>query len=153
MHSVGRVTGGVIDHNVIRYVYLYYYYYIYATQVTNNIFRDAANYEPTYSSNNQIFNNIDARSGIGENSIVPDDWDEVFVGPDNGITITSNFHLKAGHPGKTSGTNGSEIGIYGGSGFSDSALPPGPRIVSKVIADQTDENGNLRVQIEVRVGD
>lgn len=75
----------------------------------------------------------------------------MFAGPNNGVNSTSNFHLNAGHPCKTGATDGGEIGIYGGTGFSDAALPLGPRIVRKNIADQTDQNGNLRVEIEVQV--
>jgi hypothetical protein len=84
----------------------------------------------------------------GVNCIQTGDWD-IFAGPNNGANPTSNYALKPGSPGKNAATDGTDIGIYGGTGFSDSALPPGPRIVSKKVADQTDANGNLRVEIKV----
>jgi hypothetical protein len=92
-------------------------------------------------------------STFGDNCIVVADWGAEIEGPNNGVNYTSNFALKASSQGKNAGTDGTDIGIYGGTGFNDSQLPPGPRIVRKVIADQTDENGNLRVQIEVKVGE
>jgi hypothetical protein len=151
MHSVTNVTGGVINHNLIRHAIVGYNYYqhIDNSTITNNIFRDAGTNGPYSFSNNQISNNIDARSDAGgDHSIVPDNWDDVFVGPDNGLSPTSNFALK-GSLGKNGGSDGTDIGIYGGTGFSDSALPPGPRIVSKKVSEQTDANGNLRVEIKV----
>jgi len=78
-------------------------------------------------------------------------WDDLFIDPKNGISVTSNFHLKSGSPGSNAGTDGKDVGIYGGIGFKDSALPPGPRIVTSKIADQTDTAGNLSVEITVSV--
>ncbi|MDR1505416.1 MAG: type-F conjugative transfer system secretin TraK [Prevotella sp.] len=160
MHSVGHVTGGVINHNMIRHTYYhyntyyssvhYYYCYINTSTITNNIFRDAGSQGSAGSSNNQISNNIDARSDAGgDHSTVPDDWDDVFVGPDNGVNPTSNFALK-GSIGKNGGNDGTDIGIYGGTGFSNTALPPIPRIVAKTIAERTDENGKLKIKVRIK---
>lgn len=46
----------------------------------------------------------------------------------------------------------SQVGIYAGDGFSDGAIPPAPYIVAKRIAEQTDAEGKLRVQIRVNAG-
>ena len=46
--------------------------------------------------------------------------------------------------------DGTDIGIYGGSGFSDEALAPIPRIVSKKVAEQTDGSGKLQIEVTVK---
>ncbi|MDR2774125.1 MAG: hypothetical protein LBC19_05185 [Tannerella sp.] len=77
------------------------------------------------------------------------DWEDIFEGPITGVNPVCNYHLK-GTQGKNEATDGTDVGIYGGSGFSDAALPPIPRITNKKVAEQTDENGNLKVQIQVK---
>lgn len=62
----------------------------------------------------------------------------------NGINTNSDFHFSDIYDGSA------ELGIYGGTGFSDDCLPPMPRIVSKNIAEQTDEQGKLRIQVVVK---
>jgi hypothetical protein len=125
-----------------------YYHDIKGSIVTNNICREGR--AGHNNSDNQVSNNISGDAdGSDLHPTVPENWDDVFVGPDNGISLLSNFALK-GSVGKDGGTDGTDIGIYGGSsGFSDSARPPGPRIVSKKVGSQTDADGNLRVEIKV----
>ncbi|MDR0757210.1 MAG: hypothetical protein LBF85_05115 [Tannerella sp.] len=158
IHSIRSVIGGVIDHNLIRYAYNYRDYYmpdpyhnITGSTVTNNICREgnSPSNRDSGNSGNQVSNNIYAEAdGNDPYATVPENWDEVFVGPDKGVNPASNFALK-GTVGKNGGSDGTDIGIYGGSGFSDSARPPGPRIVSKKVGEQTDAAGNLRVEIKV----
>ena len=93
---------------------------------------------------------INVSAGWGSNPVIASSWNDLVVGPQNGVNTTSNFKLKEGSPGKNAGTDGKDIGIYGGTGFSDTALPPMPRITTKNIADQTDENGMLKIQIQVK---
>jgi hypothetical protein len=77
------------------------------------------------------------------------DWEDVFEGPITGVSPVCNYHLKS-NQGKGEATDGTDVGVYGGTNFSDAALPPIPRIVNKKIAEQTDENGKLKVQIQVQ---
>ena len=151
MHSAGWINGGkLIGNVVISNYYNNYEYQLQSVQIVNNIFKDRGN-TSNGSGNNVVSNNM-SNLYWGNNCIVPDNWEDVFIGPDNGVNPSSNFQLKDG-AWKTGATDGGEIGIYGGeTKFSNTALPPGPRIVRKKIADQTDENGNLRVEIEIQVG-
>ena len=162
LHSLRNINGGVINNNIIRHN-IYHHYSdcagcpgiycnhvllcVNSTQIKNNIFCDPSGGCVT---NECIVSNNVYPGAWGDNCVTPEDWDSVFMGVDNGVNPSSDFRLKPGK-WKTGATDGGEIGIYGGTGFSDTALPPGPRIVKKHIADQTDENGNLRVQIEVKV--
>ncbi len=155
LHSIDNINGGVITHNVIKHnVGNYYGYYglrsVNNSQIRDNILRDPS---AIHSGSNCIVNNNMLSKSWGENSIVVEDWDEEFEGPDNGVNPTSNFKLKATSQGINKASDGTDIGVYGGTGFSDTALPPGPRIVDKRIASQTDANGKLLIQIEVQVGD
>ncbi len=82
----------------------------------------------------------------GEDCVTVTDWSEVFVN-DRGITPYSDYHFKEAYK------QYSDKGIYGGTGFSDSALPPVPYIVSKSIPQQTDASGKLRIRVAVKAGE
>jgi hypothetical protein len=144
-----NIRGGTINHNIYNYIS---HMQICAgevddSQITNNIILGDNN-----RANDCIISNNMSRGGYnsGNNVIAVTDWAEEFSGGGN-VTISPNFdfRLKDTSSGKNAGTDGTDIGIYGGTGFSNSALPPGPRIVSKKVSEQTDANGNLRVEIKV----
>ena len=61
----------------------------------------------------------------------------------------NNYRLKEGVPGTNAGTDGKDIGLYGGSGFDDTGRAPIPTIKIREIAPQTDEQDRLKVKIEV----
>jgi hypothetical protein len=67
----------------------------------------------------------------------------------NDIDYAHNYHLK--NPEKYLGTDGTQVGIYGGSpAFKEKGAPSNPQIVKKTIAEQTDTNGNLKVDVTVK---
>ena len=67
----------------------------------------------------------------------------------NVFDYTHDYHLVS--PTSYLGTDGSQVGIYGGLfPYKESALPINPNIVSKTIAPQTNANGELNIQIEVK---
>ena len=134
------IDGGIIEYNTILDISGgMIFIRVVNSSVRNNVIKTS---DIAYCDNTVWFNNYVTRDIGTDNTII--DWATVFTGPNNGVNVSSNFHLANGN---------NSVGIYGGAGFSDSQLPPGPRIVKKVIADQTDENGNLRVNIEVKVGE
>lgn len=61
----------------------------------------------------------------------------------------NNYRLKKGVSGTNAGTDGKDIGLYGGSGFDDTGRAPIPKIKIREIAPQTDEQDRLKVKIEV----
>lgn len=61
----------------------------------------------------------------------------------------NNYRLKKGVSGTNAGTDGKDIGLYGGSGFDDTGRAPIPKIKIREIAPQTDEKDRLKVRIEV----
>ncbi|MDR1091795.1 MAG: hypothetical protein LBL79_12045 [Prevotella sp.] len=155
LHSINSVNGGVIDHNIVRYNQ-YSSYHNYAllnvsnTQISNNILIDASN---IHSGSECIIRNnmLNADWGDETNGTIKivGDWEDVFEGPITGVSPACNYQLK-GSQGKGDATDGTDVGIYGGTNFSDAALPPIPRIINKKIAEQTDENGKLNIQVYVK---
>lgn len=61
----------------------------------------------------------------------------------------NNYRLKKGVSGTNAGTDGKDIGLYGGSGFDDTGRAPIPKIKIREIAPQTDDKDRLKVRIEV----
>lgn len=61
----------------------------------------------------------------------------------------NNYRLKKGVSGTNAGTDGKDIGLYGGSGFDDTGRASIPKIKIREIAPQTDEQDRLKVKIEV----
>jgi hypothetical protein len=152
LHSINYVTGGVIDHNVIRHNYSDFraFYSVSNSRISNNILIDP---NRIHSGSNCVISNNMLNTAWGDTSyrtITISSWDDVFVGPITAISPSCNYHLKVPH-GTGAATDGTDVGIYGGTtGFSDSALPPIPRIVSKTVSEQTDENGNLKINVRVK---
>jgi len=153
LNDIMTVLGGVINHNVIRG-----HLGMSGTpasaaldcQINNNIIFSTLGWNTpgsTFDSNMST----GTVGGDNANTVVATSWDDVFKGTYSGVNPNDNYDLADGAPGKGKATDGSDIGVYGGTGFSPTALPPGPRIVSKKVADQTDANGNLSVEIKVSV--
>jgi len=65
------------------------------------------------------------------------------------IDYTHDYHLK--NPELYLGTDGTQVGIYGGTKpFKEKCLPTNPQVISKTIAKETDANGNLQINITVK---
>jgi len=60
----------------------------------------------------------------------------------NTINYNHDYHLKS--PTTYLGTDGTQVGLYGGTTpFKDKGLPSNPQILTKTVGNQTDANGNL----------
>ncbi|MCK6616659.1 MAG: hypothetical protein L6Q51_03355 [Cyclobacteriaceae bacterium] len=89
----------------------------------------------------------------------------LFVNVPNNDTynITYNYRLQSSSPGKNYATDGTDVGIYGGSypfpqggdpgsGFDTSPMPPIPQVTAVNIQNTTiAPNGTLNVQVQGRV--
>ncbi len=147
VNYIERMNGGTMANNSIwRRGQNYTLIDIYDTLIKNNIFMV---WDAGHTGNNcQAYGNM-KRGGSpwGEDCVqVGEAWSEVFVN-DRGITPYSDYHFKEAYK------QYSDKGIYGGTGFSDSALPPVPYIVSKSIPQQTDASGKLRIRVAVKAGE
>jgi len=84
----------------------------------------------------------------GHNLYNYSDFDEVFVNFNNEFTTFSDYHLLPGVAATRIGSDGTQIGIYGGS------MPFDPRILNPsighiTVGGQTNDQGQLPVTIEV----
>ena len=79
--------------------------------------------------------------------------DSIFINlVSEGFNYRNNYRLKATSPGKNAGTDGKDIGIYGGATpYRDGAVPPNPSVRSQQIDAETTPSGTLRVKFNVRV--
>lgn len=78
--------------------------------------------------------------GIKDNVVCVDFWN---------ILFTNDFlHLADDYKNKVTGTDGTEIGIYGGS-TPFSKEPSNPQVTTKEVAAQSDSNGKLKVKMVV----
>lgn len=150
VHSIQGINGGLIDHNVVRY-----HDGNYALRAENtiisNCFLLSRGYYGHHTGGNCIFNNNCIGSQEwGENSATIESWDDVFSNYSSGVSPYADYHVLC-EECKNAGTDGTDIGIYGGTGFNENkSMVPIPRIVSKTIPEQTDGSGNLSIKITVK---
>ncbi len=162
IHTAQNINGGKIDHCIItaRYCYSGYDYYttlnsVNNTQITYNFFTSNGGGVYSYArhrgDNCFVSNNCAGTDSWGDDcKQLPKDtkWEAVFKAP-KGVTIASDYHLtETWAQSKDPDLTG--IGIYGGTGFSDEAVAPIPRIVSKKVAERTDGSGKLQIEVTVK---
>lgn len=151
---IRKVNGGTISNNILTSQSTSSGYWngllvaIYNSTVSNNIFLTGSITQAC--GENIASGNMCANVNWGDDpvNLAIDSWDVVFTKYNGGaITPASDFHFTADYQ------QYSDCGIYGGTGFSDGALPPVPFIVSKSIPEQTDASGKLNIKIRVKAGE
>ncbi|MBK8482800.1 MAG: hypothetical protein IPL31_00195 [Saprospiraceae bacterium] len=129
-------NGVVFENNIINNCW--------TPSISNCIFKNNLNWSYTSgvdAQNNQHINNYSLTNII---------FDSLFV-DFNGNYLKSNMHIKPGLPYFNLGSDGTEVGIYGGQfPWKDGSLPSNPQIQFKQIANSTDQNGNLKINIKVK---
>ena len=154
LHSARRINGGVISHNIITsHTYDGGYRalpFVDASTISYNYLMDPQGVH--YGSGSTALNNCIGTGSWGDNPVILPDgtkWGDIFKAP-KGVNIMSDYHLTDTWA-KSKDPDLSELGIYGGgTGFSDKALAPIPRIVSKEVAEQTDGSGKLEIKVTVK---
>ncbi|MEI6433345.1 MAG: hypothetical protein WCP32_00775 [Bacteroidota bacterium] len=126
----------------------------------NNVFRWP--YDISFVSNSTFNNNLFVGNftfpfgtNVGTNNIVNQPWNTIFVNQNsNTFSYTDDYHLQPNCPGKNAGTDGTDIGIYGGLyPWKDGSVPFNPHFQYKNISGATDQSGNLNVNIKVAAQD
>ena len=108
---------------------------------SNSIFRNNINFgvNGVGSYGNQGSNNLYSGLPI----------DSIFVN-----TTSLDLHLRSGSPYHNAGTDGTDIGIYGGAfPWKEGSVPSNPHFQTVKIAPKTDANGSLNVNIKVKAQD
>lgn len=107
---------------------------------SGNVFNNNLYVEPT-PNYGATATNIGNYTGILQSAIFVDQTGTVF-------NYAHDYHLQS--PTTYLGTDGSQVGIYGGAfPYKEGAVPLNPHIQVKNIAPTTDANGNLQIQIQV----
>ncbi len=103
--------------------------------ITNNIFLNGNFDFGTNSSQNNWF-------GVAQSSIFVAQSGNVF-------DYNHDYHLK--EPAKYIGSDGIQVGIYGGdTPYKEKAIPVNPHLVSKKIPFKTDADGNLQINMTIK---
>ncbi len=143
--SIHSLNNGFISNCVFLTPISYAIYECESCSITDNVFHSR------YKCYNSQFdgNMVKVEPSQDDDNLVVYDgsWEDLFVDY-SGISPNSDFHFK----GEYAQYNG-QIGIYGGSSFSDGQLPPVPFIIEKSIPEQTDASGKLNIKIRVKAGE
>jgi hypothetical protein len=125
-----QCNNNVLENNVFYYSFTYG---IGGIQTFNRNVFFVANPSLGVSVDNNNYKGVDAASFFITNNGSP-------------FTYVQNYHLA--NPGNFVGTDGKQVGIYGGSfPYKEGAVPSPPHVRSKTIASSTDGQGKLNVQI------
>ncbi len=78
--------------------------------------------------------------------------EKIFVKQNGGSYLYSdNYHLLATALSAISGTDGSQVGVYGGQyAWKDGGLPPNPAILQAKVASKTNAKGKLDIEFKVQ---
>ena len=119
---------------------------------------DPFNYVNNSIARNNIFTynfTFDYSTNVGSNNLFGQPQPGIFVNQSgNTFDYSHNYHLQPNNPGKNAGTDGTDIGIYGGIyPWKEGSIPSNPHFQSIQIAPKTDANGNLNVKIKVAAQD
>lgn len=97
----------------------------------------------------QINGNVIKSGTYGDESVAISNLTSVFV-KYAGVSTQSDFHFNEDFKKTDDFKKCVDKGIYGGTGFSDGALPPVPYIQECDVDEQTDAEGKLRINIKVK---
>lgn len=147
-----RVRGGRIMYNVTTTYATYGTGYFQTFNqcsdciIEGNVILDASYIHS--GSNCQVTGNMRKGGTWGSDpcDIGSSDWGDVFEN-NAGISVNSNYHFKEAFKNFEG-----KVGIYGGSGFTKTNLPPVPYIFMKSVPDKTDATGKLHINIAVKAG-
>ena len=157
-YSINSISGALIDGNVFLYNY-YALQSVASSLIKNNIFLWKDNVNVQLSCTGNIINNnvFVGSPDLGTNSVTylynGVAQANIFLNQTgNLIDYTHNYHLK--DPSKYIGTDGTQVGLYGGSTpFKEKGVPSNPQVATKNIATQTDAKGNLQINFTVKAQD
>jgi hypothetical protein len=129
--------------------------------IENNIFVGSTSlfYQISNSivKNNLFVDNLSFPIGtnVGSNNIVNQPQSSIFVNQSgNSFSYGHDYHLQSTCPGKNAGTDGTDVGIYGGIyPWKEGSLPFNPHIQTVQVSPTTSTSGGLNVNIKVAAQD
>lgn len=151
-------SSGMVEGNIIISLSAYLFYNVHSSLIKNNIFYTGGSHSCDANSfNNNIFllqsDAVSFSNNSSNNNYFGVPQSSIFVNQTgNTIDYTHNYHLQ--NPSQYLGTDGTQVGIYGGTTpFKEKGTPSNPQITHRNIATQTDVNGNLQINISGKAQD
>ncbi len=138
--------------------YDYVFRYVESVNFYNNVFLNSGysllggdTFANTFNNNIFVQAFTVPTGSTGANNIVNKPLAEIFVNYTGGnFTYEFDFHLSETSEGIGAGTDGNDIGIYGTTvPYKEGAVPPNPHIVLQQVSPETDEDGNIQININV----
>ena len=111
------------------------------------------------AKNNLFTENISFPVGtnVGSNNIVNQSSGSIFINmdsPASEFSYNNDYHLQSTCPGKNAGTDGTDVGIYGGLyPWKDGSIPYNPHFQTFQVGSTTNPAGSLDVNIKVSAQD
>lgn len=116
--------------------------------VANNVFEYNSSGMNIYQSACQFRDNIGRYNNSNYMEYISASASDVFVNYGSSPDPRYDYHFKEAYQQYEG-----KVGIYAGSGFKDSGMPPVPYISYKYIPDHTDADGNLNIKIRVKASE
>ncbi len=159
------VQGALIENNIFNFQWAgawytpFNLYNVNGSLIRNNIFMEPSGGGVTNGSNNLFQQNLFTMSPSYGTNTISGNYENIiaanifinYAGLNN-FYYTDNYHLQT--PGIYLGTDGSQVGIYGGlNPCKLASVPSNPHIQTQTVAPNTDASGNLNVNISVGAQD
>ena len=144
----GEIANCILKPSSASYCYSYYYCSSSSSLMRNNIGLDLDR-SPSLSACQEACTMVGSSPQIPYPTGGVEALFEKYDPSDPFDLRKNNYRLKKGVSGTNAGTDGKDIGLYGGSGFDDTGRAPIPKIKIREIAPQTDDKDRLKVKIEV----
>lgn len=145
-----NIKGGNILNNIFTSSYQAGFNYCSQLNVSNNIFPSW--FAVSNSSFSNCNNNIICAEREGKDNYWNITKDKLFKKweGNSGYHTTDDYRLKDNSVGKNGGTDGTDVGIYGGRfPWKDGALPYNPHVNSAVISGMAAPDGTIQLKVNV----
>jgi hypothetical protein len=146
---IRSTSGATVENNIFHSAYVMF-------EASNTYFRNnicLGGVSSATSSSTVFVNNIICSTTTYEGNYYNIAKDKIFKKWEgySGFRYSDDYHLLDDCVGKNGGADGKDVGIYGGDGWKDGALPFNPHVVSSEIAPATAADGTLNMKIKVTV--
>lgn len=128
--------------------------------IQNNVFLNSFTYDFDNLTdcilNNNLFTGYFSPYGnLGNNNILNQPQESIFINQTGHVfDYAHDYHLQTSSPGKNAGTDGTDIGIYGGAfPWKEGSIPFNPHFQTFDISPTSDSTGMINVNIQVKAQD